>query len=278
MLTAHNDTTIAVVNTFGLFPIWSMIVGLALGSFINALAFRLPRGISLLTRSCCRDCETAIPFYRNIPLVSYLLLRGRGSCCGGSIPVHYPFVEGLLGFVYFFIAYRFGFAPFSLSLFLLSFFALAAATADLDTALDPNFETGIIPDSIIVFGIISGLVLSFATAGIAGVSSAVFSGVVGFGILFLPTTIYGRLRNMEMMGFGDYKLMGMLCLYLTPFGAVFVMLFASIFGILVGIVIALRRGSLRIPIPFAPMLGVSAVVYALFSTPIHRIFFTLAYT
>lgn len=282
MFDSPNTVAIAVVNTVGLFSVWAMVLGLSLGSFINVLAFRLPRGMSIVTRSSCRTCGSSIPFYYNVPLVSYLVLRGRGACCGTPIPPHYPLVEGFLAFLYFFIAYRYGLSYYTLTLFALSFFALSAAVADLDTALDTHFETGIIPDSIILFGVIFALGIPFASSGFAGVQGALFSGFVGFALLFVPATLYGKLRRKEMMGFGDYKLMGMLCLYLTPLASVFIILFASILGLIVGAALGIyhlaKHTQMQTPLPFAPMLAIAAVVFGLFPYKIYNLFLGISAT
>lgn len=232
------------------------VYGLLIGSFINAWSYRLPRGISIAHgRSFCPSCHAQIRAYDNIPLVSWLVLRGRCRACGARISLRYPLVELLTGVLFAAVA-----AADGLSWLLiphLLFVAVLVLVSEVDV------EEQIIPDVIILPAAGIGLALMIALRPgrwaewlIAGVAAAVF--------LFLVAEIYRRVRGVTGMGMGDVKMA--LCMGFYLGSAVVPALFiAFVAGAVGGVVLIIAGGrSGKTAIPFGPFLAAGAIV-ALFA-------------
>lgn len=250
-------------------PVWYAailfaILGACVGSFYNVIVYRMPRGISLLSPpSFCPNCKKRIPIRHNLPVIGWLLLRGKSACCHQPISVRYPIGEalcGVLGAAALLIAnYPFDWAgpvlhwADSLALFwlLLGIYPVAAV----------DFEFKLIPDSISIGGIIVGLLLSFFPGGITPLQSflgALFAG----GGLYLVGFVAGKILKRDAMGLGDVKLLAGFGA-LMGFGNAFaVLVLASILGILVMVPYRAIKKELSREIPFGPFLAVAApVVY-----------------
>ena len=127
------------------------VLGACLGSFLNVLIYRLPRGVDLFTpaRSFCPHCHSKIPFYRNIPIITWLLQRGKAACCGAPIAYHYVAVEAICALAFYLI---WAFTPVQEASFLCTFFLILLTISWIDA------ETMLIPIPLAIFGIIMGLV------------------------------------------------------------------------------------------------------------------------
>ena len=157
--------------------IWIFCVGLVTGSFLNVLIYRIPRKLSFgLSRSFCPSCKEKIKFYDNIPVVSYIILRGKCRNCKSRIPFRYPLVELLNGFVYAFLLYNFGPSIQFVVFCFLSSLLVAIFFIDLD------FQ--IIPDLLTLPGMVVGLAVSMLPGGI-GIISSLIGLAVGGGVLYL---------------------------------------------------------------------------------------------
>ena len=233
----------------------AFILGAIVGSFLNVVIYRLPRGLSIIgPRSFCPFCGNPIKPYDNIPLVSFLLLGGRCRSCRGRIPWRYPLVEGLTGLLALFCLHKFG-----LTLSALGYFAFLSA---LEASAFIDLEHRIIPDEISLGGTGAGVVLSLA--GVTLPFGACLLGIlVGAGGLFLVAWIYELLTKREGMGGGDIKLMGMIGAFLGPVGAAFAIFSGSFLGALIGLILVMRKGDPRYPIPFGPFLAAGASLYLL---------------
>jgi len=225
------------------------IFGLLLGSFLNVVAYRLPRGESFVApRSHCPGCETPIAPYDNIPLVSWLLLRGRCRTCRTRISARYPVVELATGVLYVLVvALRHGPADILLGLLLVTFL-VPIALIDLDTRRIPNVLTG----TLAALGLV--VVLAFARADVVEYLAA---GAGAFLFFFLAAFAYP-----QGMGMGDVKLAGAMGLCLGRAVAP-ALLFAMVAGVLVGVVIIARLGAergRRTAVPFGPFLALGGVL------------------
>ena len=157
--------------------VWVGMLGLAVGSFLNVVIYRLPRKIKIgLSRSFCPSCRTPIPFYDNIPLISYLLLGGRCRRCKAAISPRYPAVELLNGLLFVFFFYVYGLTA--------QFFVYAFVSAVLLSIIFIDVEFQLIPDYLTIPGMVVGLAVSLTPAGI-GIVSSVIGLVVGGGTLYL---------------------------------------------------------------------------------------------
>ena len=233
--------------------VWSILLGLVVGSFLNVVVHRVPAGLSVVRpASRCPGCEKPILRRDNVPLVSYALLGGRCRRCGEPIPARYPLLEGLTALLFGAAALRFeGAGQLALSLALIAVLIALAAT-DLEHRLLPNAITG--PASL------AGLGLSF-WGGPAAWWAYPLAALIVAGFLFGLATVYPG-----GMGMGDVKMGGMLGLFLGPYAAMAVFV-GAFFGTVayVALVAAgkLERGS---ALPFGTFMAFGGLV-ALFAGP-----------
>ncbi len=241
--------------------IFVFFLGAILGSFLNVCIHRLPKRESLLSPpSHCPHCGEAIRFYDNIPILSYLLLRGKCRHCKAHIPSRYPIVEGLSGLISLALFMKYG-----LTLQFLLFLLLAAALITI-TFIDLDHQ--IIPDIISIPGIFCGLGASFFIPTISWLES-LFGILIGGGFLFLVALGYKWLTGREGMGGGDIKLLAMVGAWLGWKAIPFILLSSSLIGVVIGggSVLVDKRG-LRAKIPFGPFLSLGALIYIFFGPEI----------
>jgi leader peptidase (prepilin peptidase)/N-methyltransferase len=247
---------------YGVFGVASAgVLGLLVGSFLNVLIHRLPREESIVRPgSHCPACGAPVRPFDNLPVVSWLLLRGRCRDCRARISPRYPAVElanGVLWSASFLRAPSW--ADFG-SAALLSSACLALAWIDADVRL--------LPDAITLPGIAAGLALSFGSVERTPWSAAL-GAALGAGSLFLLGWLWEKFRKVEAMGLGDVKMLGMVGAFLGPGGVFLTVLFGSLLGSLVGIVLlASRKGGLKTALPFGVFLAMGAVAALFFGTPI----------
>ncbi len=230
------------------------LLGAVIGSFLNVCICRIPEGRSLVAPgSTCPSCGHPIRPYDNIPVLSYLILKGRCRDCGRRISPRYIAVELITAVIALFLFRQYGF-----SLQFLSAFVFAAALVVV-TFID--LEHGIIPDMITLPGIPLFMVLAVLVMGVSFLD-AFLGAAVGSGIFYLIAEGYGFFTGREGMGGGDIKLLAMLGAFLGWQSLVFVLLASSLLGSVVGIgVMVAKREGLRYAIPFGPFLAVSALAY-----------------
>jgi len=234
----------------------AFLIGLALGSFLNVVIARLPKGDSIVRpRSRCPRCKHAIAPYDNIPLLSYLVLKGRCRHCKKKIHWRYPVVELTAGVLMALLAGRAAHPGLLVphAAFLLAL--LAVAWIDLDTRT--------IPDVVTIPGV--GVGLAASLFGPPGFTGALIGAVAGGASLWLVGAAYEKATGVPGMGGGDVKLAAMMGAFLGTggvFGAIFLASLAgSIFG---AALIAKGEGSRRTAIPFGTFLAPAAVVLLLF--------------
>jgi leader peptidase (prepilin peptidase) / N-methyltransferase len=263
------------------FPWLALVVGLCIGSFLNVLIHRLPRMMErewaeqcaelrgepppvsepynlLGPRSACPACGHRLAPLENIPLLSWLVLRGRCSACHARISLRYPVVELLAGVAALGCAARFGFGVQALGAMLFVWAAIALTFIDLDTQL--------LPDSITLPLLWLGLLLNI-TGTFVDLRSAVIGAIAGY--LFLWTIYWGfkLLTGKEGMGFGDFKLLAAIGAWTGWQMLAFVVLVSSFIGAVAGIALmVLARRGRNVPIPFGPYLAAAGLV-ALFWGP-----------
>ena len=230
----------------------SIIFGALIGSFLNVCIFRLPKEESIIwPGSYCPHCKNPIKFYDNIPLISYLVLRGRCRSCKGSISLQYPAVEGITALSSLFLFIRFG-----LSLSFLIYFAFVAGLIVI-TVIDLFHQ--IIPDLISLPGIAMGLLLSLINPNIT-FSNSMIGVLIGGGSLFAVATVYHWLFKRVGMGGGDVKLLAMIGAFLGWKAVILTIFLSSLIGSLVGIIVMVSKGrDFRYAIPFGPFLSLGAV-------------------
>ena len=223
------------------------------GSFLNVCIYRLPKEESIIwPGSHCPHCKKPINFYDNIPLISYLVLRGKCRYCKNSISFQYPLIEGITALCSLFLVMRFG--P---SLSYLIYFAFVAALIVI-TVIDLYHQ--IIPDVISLPGIGVGLLASLILPPITFLNSLIGI-LLGGGSLFLVATLYQWLFKKEGMGGGDVKLLAMIGAFLGWKAVILTIFLSSLIGSITGIMMMILKGkNFKYAIPFGPFLSLGAVV------------------
>ena len=236
-------------------------LGLAIGSFLNVCIYRLPQGLSIHSPrlSFCPECRTTIRFYDNIPILSYLFLRGRCRHCGSEISKIYPLVELMTGILFLLSLYRFG--PTLLLLRSCLFISLLIPIAWID------MRWYIIPNVIILVGLITGtaviLLVGLTHYNPGYLIDRLIGAVAGGASMALIAAVGTFLFRKKAMGGGDIKLMILIGLFLGGWPHLLIVIIASAFtGSIVGLaLIALGKksgGGSRIP--YGPFLAIGALL------------------
>nr|MDP2192705.1 A24 family peptidase [Rhodoferax sp.] len=256
------------------------VLGLVVGSFLNVVIYRLPimleaqwraecvelsgkevpsaeRFNLAVPRSRCSKCGHQIRWYENIPLVSYLFLRGKCAACATPISLRYPLVELTTGALFFYCAWRWGMTPSALAWSGFSASLLALALIDWDTTL--------LPDDITLPLLWAGLIAATLQWTSVTLATAFWGAVAGYLSLWLVYWAFKLITGKEGMGFGDFKLFAALGAWFGWQALVPIILMASVIGAIVGIAMkfssALREGGY---LPFGPFLagaGLTAMIF-----------------
>lgn len=245
------------MSPFFLFDAAAFIFGACIGSFLNVCIYRIPARLSIVHPSSrCPGCEKAISWYDNIPIVSYLILRGKCRSCKTSISIRYPFIEFLGGVFAVSCVHAFGLSVYSL----VSFFFIA--TLMVVTFID--FDHQIIPDCISLPGI-PIFFLAALTIPDPSWQARAIGILVGAGSLFAMAWGHHALTGREGMGGGDIKLLAMIGAMIGWKGILFTLFAASATGTAVGILAMIKSGKgMTLKIPFGPFLSIGAVLYLFF--------------
>ncbi len=243
----------------GVQDVWSfyvVILGALMGSFANVVILRLPKGMSFIRpRSYCYKCQKMISWFDNIPVFSWLLLRGKCRSCQVRISWRYPLVELVTALLFWLIYERVGLSWILLEYYYFAFALVVASTIDLDQM--------ILPDKLTLSGIVIGLVGAFLNPERV-FFDAVWGVLLGGGFLWAIAYVYWLLRKQEGMGGGDIKLLAWIGAILGWKAIPFVILVSSVIGSVVGLLWSLRSSEgLKKAIPFGPYLALAALLYLL---------------
>ena len=261
------------------------VVGAIIGSFLNVVIHRLPREQSIVfPNSTCPKCRKAIKAYDNIPILSYLILRGRCRHCGVQISSRYPAVEVLTAILFAAVTWHDG-VSFALA-FDLAFAASMVALVFIDA------EHMILPNAItypgIIFAIITRILVPYLAGpahfddlpqllnafptlpiGLVSIIGAVIGALAGGGSLWLMGFMWEKLRGVEAMGFGDVKMMLMVGAFLGWRLTILTILIGALTGSIAGIALMYRRGrNMQMMLPFGIFLGIGSIVSLLFGARI----------
>ncbi|MDD5383397.1 MAG: A24 family peptidase [Gallionella sp.] len=246
------------------------VLGLMVGSFLNVVIHRLPKMMELgwqqqcaelrgeepaaaptynlvVPRSACPHCNHAISAWENIPIVSYLLLRGKCKGCGAAISPRYPVIEAISGILCGFAAWHFGFGWAAAGALLLIWALLALTAIDFDTQL--------LPDDITLPLLWAGLLFNLSGT-FTDLHSAVLGAIFGYLALWCVYWLFKLATGKEGMGYGDFKLLAALGAWMGWQMLPLIIMLSSIVGAVVGItlIVAAKHGR-NIPIPFGPYLA-----------------------
>jgi leader peptidase (prepilin peptidase)/N-methyltransferase len=262
----------------------ALVVGLLVGSFLNVVIHRLPRMLErqwraecaalgdsvtasaevttptparydlIAPRSACPSCNTPIAAWHNIPVLSWLMLRGRCASCDAPIGLRYPLVELLTGLFTMLVAWKFGFGLPALFAMIVSWFLIAAAIIDLEHQLLPDCLT--LP--LLWLGLVTSLLpLSYPGSTLPAAPDAAITGAaIGYLSLWSVYHLFRLATGKEGMGHGDFKLLAALGAWLGWQMLLPIILASAAVGALTGIaLILLRRHDRGLPIPFGPFLA-----------------------
>ena len=276
------------------FPWVAGVFGLVIGSFLNVVIYRLPIMLERKWRSQCQEilgpkkkssgipkrfdltvpgsrcphCGHAITALENIPVLSFLWLRGKCSDCGKAISWRYPFVELLTGLLTAAVAWHFGYGMAALAGMALTWSLIALSLIDFDRQL--------LPDDITLPLLWAGLLLN-VFAVFTPLVSAVIGAVSGYVFLWLVYQIFKLVTGKEGMGYGDFKLFAALGAWLGWQSLPLIILLSSLVGAVVGIAFILFFGhDRRMPIPFGPFLCVAGWVALLWGDTLIRYYLHFA--
>jgi leader peptidase (prepilin peptidase)/N-methyltransferase len=246
------------------------ILGLLIGSFLNVVAYRIPAHVSLMRESRCPHCDVAIKPWQNVPVLSWLVLRGRCASCGEPISIRYPIVEAVTGIAFAGVAAAWlaVWSPFALTaaeatgaaLILVAYLYFAAISIVL-TLID--LDTARLPNVIVLPSYIVGIALLAVGSWLTGEWAALLRAAIGMAALYAFYFLL-RLVRPGAMGGGDVKLAGVVGLYLgyVGWGALAVGAFAAfLLGGLYGLaLLAVRKAGRKSRIPFGPWMLTGAWV------------------
>ena len=274
----------------------ALLLGLIAGSFLNVVILRLPKRMQAELAEACADmrgeeteplpsrwfgldylitpasscphCGHAIRAWENIPLLSYLLLRGRCSNCKATIGIRYPVVELLTGLLSLFVVLHFGATPTAVVALILVWTLIALTVIDLDEQL--------LPDQLTLPLLWLGLLVNIGGM-FTDLTSAVIGAAAGYLSLWLVFQVFRLLTGREGMGYGDFKLIAVFGAFLGWQMLPLVVLLSSFIGAIVGVgMIVLLGRDRQIPIPFGPYIAVAGLVALLWGEQINRGYLQLA--
>jgi leader peptidase (prepilin peptidase)/N-methyltransferase len=251
--------------------IFALLFGMTVGSFLNVVAWRVPKGESIIRPgSRCTSCGKQISWYDNIPVFSWFILRGRCRNCGERFSFRYAMVELVTGLLFSAIFMKYGLTWLSLSNAVFISLLICVVLTDIDH--------WIILDSVSFGGIVLGLIFALTPGGI-GFLRSLFSAAVAFLLFFLVRivsklilkrrpgyTIAPKGHEDEAdefqggMGWGDIKLAGMMGAFLGPSSTAVALFIGFLLGAFTGITVIITGRNRRLPLPFGPFLAIGAVV------------------
>jgi len=229
--------------------------GAAVGSFLNVVIYRVPREISVVKEppSSCPACGTAIRWFDNIPLVSWLALLGRCRSCKASISIRYPLVEAASGGLAVLTYFQWGFTPTGFEVLVFAWVSLALGLIDLDFQILPNTMT--------YPSILFGFLFSWF-GGYTWWLDSLIGALVGAALPIAVIVIYKLWRGVEGMGWGDVKYLAAIGSVVGLRGCVGVLVVASILGAVVGVGLILSgRGSGKTALPFGTFLALAVILW-----------------
>ena len=246
------------------------LAGLLIGSFLNVCIYRLPRDLSVVSpRSYCPECDRPIAWFDNVPILSFVLLRGRCRKCGERIPVRYLLVESLTGAVFFAAVWMLGPTAAALKFCVFGAILITLVFCDLEERILPDEFTlggavaGVAFAAFVPlnYGIIRLLLMSVRNVRVVSVAESAFAAVFCAGTLWLVGTLYQKIRHREGLGFGDVKMVAMIGAFLGLQGALLTLIVGSLLGAVVGLCYIWFTGkdASTYELPFGTFLGAAAL-------------------
>ncbi|GMQ45411.1 prepilin peptidase [Vibrio sp. 10N] len=275
-----------------LFVVFAAILGLIVGSFLNVVIHRLPimmerswreecaeafpeykitppegRFDLSMPSSRCPSCHTPIRIIDNIPLLSWLILRGRCRQCDSKVSIRYPLVELLTALLSATVAWQLGFSFYSVAVIALTFALIAATFIDLDTML--------LPDQITLPLLWAGIALALVGISPITLQESVIGAMVGYLCLWSVYWLFKLLTGKEGMGYGDFKLLAALGAWLGWTQLPLIVLLSSVVGVVFGLIqLRMQKKGLDVAFPFGPYLAIAGWVSVLWGDKITHLYLT----
>jgi leader peptidase (prepilin peptidase) / N-methyltransferase len=266
-----------------MFELLAAVFGLVIGSFLNVCIYRWPRDLSVVSpRSQCPECQHGVAWFDNVPVLSFLLLRGKCRHCATPIPWRYPAVEIITALLFGYLVWRFGVTVNAVRYGVLCAMLVTLAFSDA--------ETRILPDEFTLGGLVAGLIFAAfapvpdstfrAIAGLSGwtqlswrqisFGEAVLGATLPAGSLWLGGWLFQKIRDKDGLGFGDVKMMAMVGAFLGVRGTLLTLIAGSMLGSVIGIIYikATKQDAGTYELPFGTFLAVAAVGVALVGGPV----------
>ena len=266
----------------------ALVLGLLVGSFLNVVIYRVPEGLNrnwkiqakqvldipleqgegerfniLMPPSHCPSCKTAIKPWQNIPILSYVLLKGQCKHCHIAISLRYPLVELLTGLVFAICAWKFGATWTALAAMVFSAYLIAMVFIDADTQLLPDQLTLPLMWGGIAFHLAA--YLSQADWGITSLVDSLLGAIVGYLSLWSIFQLFKLVTGKEGMGYGDFKLLAALGAWLGIGVLPIIIIMSALVGLIFAIIMKVAKNQ---PMPFGPYLAISGWLVLIFNQPI----------
>ena len=268
----------------------ALILGLLVGSFLNVVIYRVPEGLNrswklqakqmldlpldqgeserfniLMPPSHCPSCKTAIKPWQNIPILSYVLLKGQCKHCQTAISLRYPLVELLTGLVFAVCAWKFGATWTALATMVFSAYLITMIFIDADTQLLPDQLTLPLMWGGIVFHLAAYLLQ--ADWGITTLVDSLLGAIVGYMSLWSIFQLFKLVTGKEGMGYGDFKLLAALGAWLGISVLPIIIIMSAVVGLIFALIMKVAKNQ---PMPFGPYLAISGWIVLVFSQPISQ--------
>lgn len=245
---------------------FAFVLGAAVGSFLNVCIFRIPENTSIIKPgSRCPHCLIPLRLYDNIPIISFILLRGKCRDCGGKISWRYPLVEILTAILTLMLFIKFGLTLKFFIFFLFICVLIVITFIDLDHQIIPDVLT------------LPGIPLFFLAAIFLirmPWKEALLGLLIGGGILLVIALVYELITKREGMGGGDIKLLAMIGGFLGWKSLLFILLCSSLLGAIVGLtMIIIKKQDMKYAVPFGPFLAAAVVAYIFWGEGFTRLLF-----
>ena len=275
----------------GLVVLLALILGLLVGSFLNVVIYRVPEGLNrnwklqakqmldlpleqgegerfniLMPPSHCPSCKAAIKPWQNIPILSYVLLKGQCKHCHTAISLRYPLVELLTGLVFAVCAWKFGATWTAVAAMVFSAYLIAMIFIDADTQLLPDQLTLPLMWGGIVFHLAAYLLQ--ADWGITNLVDSLLGAIVGYMSLWSIFQLFKLVTGKEGMGYGDFKLLAALGAWLGISVLPIIIIMSAVVGLIFALIMKVAKNQ---PMPFGPYLAISGWIVLVFSQPISQL-------
>ncbi len=268
------------------------VLGLIIGSFLNVVIVRIPKMMEqewqeearaflelppekkktdklnlFLPRSHCVHCKKKLSVWQNIPVLSFIFLRGKCAHCQKVISWQYPVVELLTALLSMVVAWQFGATPQGFAAIFFTYMIVVLCFIDLNTQL--------LPDSFTISTLWIGLLISLVPL-FANPVSAILGAAAGYGLLWVTGWLFVLIRKKEGMGYGDYKMLAMLGAWLGIQSILFVLLMAVVIGLVLQVsLLIFKKINPKNPLPFGPYLAIAGWVMLVWQVPMMQFFYHL---